>query len=69
MTHADPRLGLERPAGNPLTVAAIDAGVLMAAYVEDLAVGDEWPMAPPFLAPEWYVEVPLEETRMGCRGG
>jgi hypothetical protein len=52
----------ERPAGKPLTLAAFDAGEPMAAYVEGLSVGDEWPMAPLFLAPEWYVEVPLEET-------
>lgn len=52
----------ERPAGHGSTVAAFDAGEPMAAYVECLTVGDDWPEAPLFLAPEWYVDVPLEAT-------
>jgi hypothetical protein len=51
-----------RPADKPLTVAAFDAGVPLTAYVETLAVGDPWPDAPLFLAPGWYVNVPLEQT-------
>lgn len=54
----------DRPAGKPLTVAAFDAGEPMTAYVEALAVGDLWPEAPLFLAPGWYVNVPLERTYM-----
>jgi hypothetical protein len=34
----------------------------MIAYVDSLAVGDPLPEAPLFLAPGWYVNVPLEET-------
>jgi hypothetical protein len=51
-----------RPAGGPLTVAAFDAGEPLTAYVDSLAVGDALPEAPLFLAPGWYVNVPLEET-------
>lgn len=50
------------PADKPLTVAAFDAGEPMTAYVEALAVGDALPEAPLFLAPGWYVNVPLEQT-------
>jgi hypothetical protein len=49
-----------RPEGKPLTVAAYDAGPPLTAYVEPLAVGDELPEAPLFLASGWFVEVPLE---------
>ncbi len=51
-----------RPAEEPLTVAAFDAGEPLTAYVDSLAVGDPLPEAPLFLAPGWYVNVPLEET-------
>ena len=50
-----------RPADKPLTVAAYDAGELTA-YVEPLAVGDPLPDVPLFLAPGWYVNIPLERT-------
>jgi hypothetical protein len=51
-----------RDPGRPLTVAAFDAGSPLTAYVECLAVGDPMPEAPLFLAPGWYVNVPLEST-------
>jgi hypothetical protein len=51
-----------RPLHKPLTVAAFDAGPPLTAYLEPLAVGDPWPEAPLFLAPGWYVNVPLETT-------
>src|SRR5262249_40653031 len=51
-----------RPADEPLTVAAFDAGEPLTAYVDSLAIGDPLPEAPLFLAPGWYVNVPLEET-------
>jgi hypothetical protein len=50
------------PAGEALSVAAFDAGETLIAYVDSLAVGDPLPEAPLFLAPGWYVNVPLEET-------
>ncbi|CAN5885253.1 hypothetical protein BH23PLA1_BH23PLA1_04010 [soil metagenome] len=53
-----------RPTDKPVTVAAFDAGEPLTAYVEELAVGDELPEAPLFLAPGWYVNVPLESTYM-----
>ena len=53
-----------RPADKPLTVAAFDAGEELTAYVDALAVGDPLPDAPLFLAPGWYVNVPLEQTYM-----
>jgi hypothetical protein len=53
-----------RQAGKPLTVAAFDAGQPVTAYVESVAVGEVLPEAPLFLAPGWYVNVPLEQTYM-----
>lgn len=51
-----------RPADKPLTVASYDAGGDMTAYVDPVAVGDALPDAPLFLAPGWYVNIPLETT-------
>jgi hypothetical protein len=51
-----------RPADKLLTVAAYDAGNELSAYVDALAVGALLPDAPLFLAPGWYVNVPLEQT-------
>lgn len=53
-----------RPEGQPVTIAAFDAGVPLTAYVESVAVGDPLPEAPLFLEPGWYVNVPLEQTYM-----
>ncbi len=53
-----------RPADKPLTVASYDAGADTTAYVDPVAVGDPLPDAPLFLAPGWYVNIPLEAT---CR--
>jgi hypothetical protein len=50
------------PVDNRLTVAAFDAGEPLTAYVDTVAVGDPLPDAPLFLAPGWYVNVPLERT-------
>ena len=51
-----------RPADKPLTVAAYNAWPDLTAYVDPVAVGDELPDAPLFLAPGRYVNVPLETT-------
>lgn len=51
-----------RPPGKPLTVASYDVGDGLAAYVDPLAVGDDLPDAPLFLAPGRYIRVPLERT-------
>ncbi len=51
-----------RPTGKPLTVAAYDAGDKLTAYVDPVGVGDVLPDAPLFLAPGWYVYVPLEQA-------
>jgi hypothetical protein len=51
-----------RPEDEPVTVAAFDAGELLTAYVDSVAIGDPLPDAPLFLGPGWYVNVPLEET-------
>ncbi|MBX9623712.1 MAG: DUF4058 family protein [Gemmataceae bacterium] len=50
------------PPGEPLTLAAYSAGPVKRAYVEPTAVGRAMIPMPLFLTPEWYVEVPLEET-------
>ena len=51
-----------RPADAPLTVASYEAGDELTAYVDPVAVGDILPEPPLFLAPGWYVGVPLEGT-------
>jgi Protein of unknown function (DUF4058) len=51
-----------RPAAASPAVAAFDAGEPLTAYVDSVAIGDPLPDAPLFLAPGWYVNVPLEET-------
>ncbi|MEW4571182.1 DUF4058 family protein [Tautonia sp. JC769] len=56
------------PPGKPLAVASFDAGPPLTAYVEPIAVGDALPEAPLFLAPGWYVNVPLEPTYQSCWG-
>jgi hypothetical protein len=50
-----------RPPDKPLTVVSYDAGERVA-YVDPMAVGDTLPDAPLFLAPGWYVNIPLERT-------
>jgi hypothetical protein len=51
-----------RPNDKPLTVASYDAGGAITAYVDPVAVGDNLPDVPLFLAPGWYVNIPLEQT-------
>ena len=51
-----------RPAEKPLTVASYDAGGGLTAYVDPVAVDDDLPDAALFLAPGWYVTIPLERT-------
>lgn len=51
-----------RPADKPLTVAGYDAGEPLTAYVDPVGVGDPLPDAALFLAPGWYVNIPLEAT-------
>ncbi len=51
-----------RPEDKPLTVASFDAGEPLTAYVDPVAVGDRLPDTPLFLAPGWYVNIPLEQT-------
>jgi hypothetical protein len=46
----------------PCIVAAFDAGDPITAYVGSVSVSEPLPDAPLFLAPGWYVNVPLEET-------
>jgi hypothetical protein len=48
------------PEDKPLTLAAYECGLTTRAYIEPVAVGDALPAMPLFLAPELYVQVPLE---------
>jgi Protein of unknown function (DUF4058) len=57
-----------RPADKPLTVAGYDAGVPLTTYVDPVAVGDLLPDVPLFLAPGWYVNIPLEATYQASWG-
>lgn len=46
----------------PLTFVSYESSVAPAAYVETAAVGQRMPSMPLFLAEEFHVDVPLEET-------
>ncbi|MGP0062936.1 MAG: DUF4058 family protein [Isosphaeraceae bacterium] len=50
------------PSDQPLTLVAYDAGPPMTYYEEPVAIGDKLLDMPLFLAPGWYVSVPLEAT-------
>jgi hypothetical protein len=53
----------------PFTLVAYDAGPPKACYVEPVAIGESLVDMPLFLAPGWYVNVPLERTyRAAWRG-
>ncbi len=52
----------ELPPDKPLTVAAYEAGELLTAYVEPVAVGDPLPSLPLFLEPGLHIPAPLEST-------
>jgi hypothetical protein len=57
------------PAEKTLTLAAYDAAPPLTAYVEPVAVGDTLIDMPLFLAPDWYVPVPLEATYQAAYRG
>ncbi len=57
------------PEDKPLTLAAYEATRLPKAYVEPIAVGSTLPDMPLFLAPGWYVNVPLEATYLAAYHG
>lgn len=59
----------EQPAMEPLTLAAYSAGPMKRAYVEPTAVGRALIDMPLFLEPEFYVNVPLEETYQAAYKG
>jgi hypothetical protein len=44
------------------SIASYDAGNELTAYVDPVAVGDTLPDVPLFLAPGWYINIPLEAT-------
>lgn len=48
------------PANEPLTLVSYESGDVLRAYIETLAVGDRLPDLPLFLAPEFYITLPLE---------
>lgn len=50
------------PADKPLTMVSYQVEPMRTAYVEPIAVGDRLPDMPLFLAGDFYVSVPLEET-------
>ncbi len=57
------------PTEKPLTLAAYEASPPPTAYVEPVAVGDTLIDMPLFLAPDWYVSVPLEATYQAAYRG
>lgn len=50
----------------PLTLASYEAGPVVTAYVEPVAVADVLPDRPLFLAPGGHVMIPLERTYLGA---
>ncbi len=48
------------PSNEPLTFVSYESGEVLRAYIETLAVGNPLPEMPLFLAPEYYVKIPLE---------
>jgi hypothetical protein len=50
------------PAEGPLTLAAVMSGPVTRLYLEGTAVGRSLVEMPLFLEPDYYVDVPLEET-------
>jgi hypothetical protein len=63
--------GKPKPAlpDKPLSLVAYDAGPPTTAYVEQVGVGDTLIEMPLFLAPGWYVNVPLEATYQAAWSG
>jgi hypothetical protein len=57
------------PAVKPLTLVAYHAGRPKTSYVEPVAIGDVLIHMPLFLAPGWYVDVPLEQTYQAAYRG
>ena len=57
------------PVDKPLTLVAYDAGPPKTSYVEPVAVSDVLSDMPLFLAPGWYVSVPLERTYQAAYQG
>ncbi len=52
----------QTPHDKPLTLVSYEAAFPKHAYIEPVAVGDPLPEMPLFLAPGWYINVPLEPT-------
>lgn len=48
------------PKNEPLTFVSYECSYVVRAYIETLAVGDRLPDMPLFLAPESYIQLPLE---------
>jgi hypothetical protein len=51
-----------RPLDKPLTMVAYEAGAIIRAFIEPIAVGDTPIDMPLFLEPARHVEVPIDET-------
>jgi hypothetical protein len=52
----------ELPEGTPLTFVAYSASETPVAYLQHPVVGEELPDLPVFLAPEFYVDLPLQAS-------
>jgi hypothetical protein len=57
------------PPGLPLTLASYCAKEPIAAYVEPICVGRTLPDMPLFLTPEYYVNIPLEDSYVAAWRG
>jgi hypothetical protein len=57
---------LPLPPESTLSLIAYECADSLRAYVEPYAVGDQLMDMPVFLAPEWFIEVPLEATYMAA---
>jgi hypothetical protein len=57
------------PNGRPLTLVSYQAGATGRAYVQPAAVGEALPAMPLFLAPGFYINLPLEPAYMAAFAG
>ena len=54
------------PESKPLSLVSYECSDIVEAYVEPFAIGDKLEDMPLFLEPDFYVNVPLEETYMSA---
>jgi len=62
----DGKSDIRAPKTKPLSLVSYECSEIIEAYVEPFAVGDKLKDMPLFLEPDFYVNVPLEQTYMSA---